>query len=139
MSFKWTEEKVLDAIEGARYAGQLAAERKLAELANAGPKWAITDDNTGNLVGTMLDVCGMANLRIKARGKFYLLAKKLSAGRRFSCGLHYYGGGRLNIFDSTMRQEMSVNVAACKAQAAYLAVECRMWNRCKCRKPHRLD
>ena len=122
MSFKWTEEKVLNAIQEARNAGKLAADRKLAELQGAGPKWAVTNEN-GSLAGTMLDVCGFANLRIKARGKFYLLAKKLGAGNRFSCGRHYYGGGRLNIFDSTMRQEMSVNVAACKAQAAYLTVQ----------------
>ena len=121
MKIKWTEAKVLEVMNGARFAGKIAADAKLAQLVGAGPKWSITDDNTGKSVGTMLDVCGFANLKIPARGKFYTLAKKLGAGNRFSCGRHYYGGGRLNIFDSTMRQEMSVNVAACKAQAAYLA------------------
>ena len=119
----WTETKVLNAINGARNAGMYAAEAKLAELASKGPKWAVKNGD-GSIAGTMLDVCGFANLKIKARGKFYTLAKKLGAGNRFSCGLAYGGGGRLNIFDSTMRQEMSVNVAACKAQSAYLAVEC---------------
>jgi len=119
MTVKWTEEKVLNAIQEARNAGYNAAQLKLTELVAAGPAWAVTNGD-GSIAGTMLDVCGMANLKIKARGKFYLLAKKLSAGNRHSCGRHYYGGGRLNIFDSTMRQELSVNKAACKAQSEYL-------------------
>jgi len=117
---KWTEEKVLEVIKEARNAGHFAAQKKLNELRRVGPKFAVTDN--GRVVDTMLDVCGFANLKINARGKFYLLAKKLSnnMSNRFSCGRAYYGGGHLNIFDSAMRQEMSVNVAACKGQQVVL-------------------
>ena len=123
MASKWTEELVLSVINEARLAGKVCAEAKLAELTRAGPAFMIKDDmNKDKVVGALLDVCGNAVLKIRARGKFYLLAKKLSVdrSRRFHCTRGYYGGGRLNIFDSTMRQEMSVNVAACKGQQRVL-------------------
>ncbi len=120
---KWTEAKVLDVIKEARARGAEHASNCLEELENAGPKFRVIDEHANKTVGTLLDVCGFANLKIKARGKFYLLAKKIAADRslRFTCGRGYYGGGRLNIFDSTFRQEMSVNTAACKGQAEVLS------------------
>lgn len=120
---KWTNELVLGVIGEARKAGRDAAQQKLEELQNKGPKYAVKDRN--KTVGQMLDVCGFANLKIAARGKFFQLAKRLSAATvagsiRFHCVVGYYGGGSLSIFDSTFRQEMSVNIAACVAQAKVL-------------------
>jgi len=117
---KWTHAKVLSVISEARQAGEIAATEQLEKLQSAGPQWAVTDGS--KVVGQMLDVCGFASLRIKARGKFYLLAKRMTLQRqyRFLCGKAYYGGGRLSIFDSSMRQEMSINVAAARAHAEIL-------------------
>jgi hypothetical protein len=117
---KWTQDKVLSVIGEARNAGYDAAVHKLFELRQAGPKYNVISGDT--VVGQLLDPCGMAWLKIPARGKFYILAKALSQhpAFRFSCRRGYYGGGELNIFDSTMRQEMAVNVAAAKAQAEIL-------------------
>lgn len=126
---KWTEQRVLSVIAEARKAGRIFATRKLAELQAAGPKYAVCDESQNDkVVGTMLDVCGFANLKISARGKFFQLAKRLSQRRspagtmfRFYCEVSYGGGGWLSIYDSTNRQEMSVNVAACKGHAQVLA------------------
>ena len=118
---KWAEETVIEVIKEAREAGRIAAENKLGELTNAGPKWAVTSRST--VVGTLLDVCGFATMKISARGKFFQLAKKLSQERqyRFYCRNAYGGGGGLSIFDSTNRQEMSVNRVAAEAHAGILA------------------
>lgn len=126
MAVKWTRNLVLSVIHEARKAGQIEAERKLAELLGNGAKYNVTDGE--KLVGKMLDVCGFASLKISARGKFFQLAKKLSDEEniglhncwRFSCVNAYRGGGALSIFDSTFRQEMSVNIAACVGQAKVL-------------------
>jgi len=118
---KWTEESVLAVIAEARKLGAEFAAKKLAELQRNGPQYEVTSGST--TVGTLLDVCGSAHLKISARGKFYQIAKKLSADKgiyRFLCDRAYHGGGMLCIFDSTMRQEMSVNVAACKGQQSIL-------------------
>jgi len=120
---KWDEKKVLDVIQEAREAGKISAENKLSELTGQGPKWNVINDSNKKVVGQMLDVCGFAHLKISARGKFYLLAKKLSKDRqyRFHCDRDsYYGGGWLSIYDSIHRQEISVNIAACKGQAEVL-------------------
>ncbi len=126
---KWTEQKVLDVIDEVRKVGSIFAARRLAELKTAGPKWAVCDENrNGKVVDTMLDVCGFANLKISARGKFFQLAKRLSSEvdaatghqRRFYCEVAYRGGGWLSVYDSTNRQEMSVNVAACKGHQQVL-------------------
>ena len=123
---RWTKDKVLSVIKEARRAGKIAAQAKLAELQKAGPQWAVVNDTNfggdGKCVGTMLDVCGSACFRILARGKFYLLAKKLSEdnANRIYCTRGYYGGGTLSIFDCTMRQELTVNTAAYKAMAEIL-------------------
>jgi len=118
---KWTERKVLEVIAEARKAGQVTADEKLAKLQGKGPRFAVCEGD--EVVGTMLDVCGFANLKISARGKFFQLAKKLAVNpsARFFCVNGYYGGGSLSIFDSTCRQEMSVNIAACNGQAKVLA------------------
>ena len=118
---KWTDEKVLSVIDEARLAGAVSARAKLVELIQAGAKWSITDQNDKE-IGRMLDVCGFAHLSIKAVGSFYLIAKHLSVKRtmRFTCDLAHGGGGWLSIYDSTNRQEMSVNKAACKGQAEVL-------------------
>lgn len=127
---KWTEQKVLDVIDEARKIGSIFAARRLAELQAAGPKYVVNDKNQNNkVVGTMLDVCGFANLQISARGKFFQLAKRLSLEidvvtgrqRRFYCEVAYRGGGWLSIYDSTNRQEMSVNIVACKGHQQVLA------------------
>ncbi len=129
VKIKWTEQKVLDVIDEARKVGSIFAALRLAELKTAGPKWAVCDDNrNGAVVDTMLDVCGFANLQISARGKFFQLAKRLSSEvvattghqRRFYCEVAYRGGGWLSVYDSTNRQEMSVNVAACKGHQQVL-------------------
>jgi len=118
---QWTEEKVLEVIEEARDTGIEFARNKLADLQSCGPKYAVMDDGTAKCVGTMLDVCGFANLNIPAKGKFYILCKKLTTeGHGFRCSRGYYGGGRLSIYGSSVRQEMSVNVAACQGQASVL-------------------
>ena len=119
---KWTNEKVLKVIDEARKLGRITAADKLTELFNARPKYSIHDENRNNRVGTMLDVCGFANINISARGKFFQLAKKLSAAgeHRFYCVVGYRGGGTLSIFGSSNRQEMSVNKAACVGQARVL-------------------
>ena len=120
---KWTKGKVLRVIRQARRAGEQAADKKVVELEAAGPKYAVCDATAGDrVVGTLLDACGGAHLQISARGKFYLLAKELSKvlTNRFFCRRAYGGGGTLTIFDSTSRQEISVNAAAAKAQAAVL-------------------
>lgn len=132
MSVKWTPQLVASVISEARKAGIAAAEYKLDSLQNAGPRWEVKDGE--QIVGTMLDVCGFANLTIKARGKFYLLAKKLSENPvvRIHCCKAYNGGGSLSIFDSTIRQEMSVNIAACEGQAVVLrayGIECGISSR----------
>lgn len=119
---QWTKEKVKEVIIECRNAGQEAAKAKLQELSGQGPKFAVTDRE--KLVGTMLDVCGFAHLSISARGKFYLLAKKLSKdlSLRFHCDHDSYnGGGWFSIYDMTMRQEMSINVAAYRAVNSVLA------------------
>lgn len=120
MAVKWTENLVLSVIDEARKAGSITANQKLAELQEQGARYAVVDGE--KVVGKMLDVCGFANLKISARGKFYLLAKKLSNDpqQRLHCGRAYYGGGSLSIFDSTFCQEMSVNIAACQGQAKVL-------------------
>ena len=121
IKMKWTEDKVKTVIQEAREAGRIAALEKLQELQKQGPQFAVTSGPT--VVGTLLDVCGFASLKISARGKFYLLAKKLAKHHcfRFMCDRAYYGGGHLCIFDSTMRQELSINKAACQGQAEVLA------------------
>lgn len=124
----------LALIQGAREAGAKAAEEKLAALQAAGPAWKVVENAPGDVfhdparptrtVGTLLDVCGFANLRIAARGWFYLTAKRLTQqgtdNYRFVAGTSYHGGGRLAIFDMTFRQELSVNEAANQAAADYL-------------------
>ena len=117
---KWTEQLVYAIIAEARKAGFITANQKLTELQGNELQFAVKEGK--RTVGTMFDVCGRADLKISARGKFYLLARKLSADpqQRFMCGKAYYGGGCLSIFDSTMRQEMSVNIAACQGQAEVL-------------------
>ncbi len=75
---KWDNHKVLDVIHEARNVGCIAAQKKLDELKSAGAKYALIDDVTNKIVDIMLDVCGFAHLKISARGKFYLLARKLS-------------------------------------------------------------
>jgi len=120
---KWTNEKVLKVIDEARKLGRVTAADKLTELQNAGPKYSAHDENRNNrCVGTMLDVCGFASIRISARGKFFQLAKKLAAtgNYRFYCVVDYQGGGSLSIYDSSHRQEMSINKAACVGQARVL-------------------
>jgi len=113
---EWTESKVLEVIRECREEGSLYAQKQLAKLRGEGPKWAVVNEATDKVVNTMLDVCGFAHLSIKARGKFYQLAKKISQREhwyRFNCGHDSYnGGGRLSIYDMSMRQEMSVNVAS---------------------------
>jgi len=125
---KWTEAKVLEVVSEARQAGAVAAQKKMEELTAAGPRFTVHNSdlagNQGPAIGTLLDVCGWASLRIKARGKFYLLAKKISirGQYRFYCRRDdYSGGGMLSIYDSSMRQEMSINIAAARAHADVLA------------------
>lgn len=125
---RWTESKVKAVIREARIAGGKAADIMLGKLQEQGPKFAVVNDpeygGDGKIAGVMLDVCGMATMRILARGKFYLLCKKLSENDkslRFLCQRGYYGGGRLSIFDMTGRQELSVNETAYRAAAEVLA------------------
>lgn len=123
---KWNPQKVVDVIKEAREAGCIAAQEKLKELQSHGPKYVVTDETDDSKpIDTMLDVCGFAHLVISARGKFYLLAKKISKENRnyrFHCDRDsYMGGGWLSIYDSTFRQEMSVNIAACRGQKEILA------------------
>lgn len=131
----WTEAKVLEVIQEAREEGRRHAQMKLSALQQQGPKYRVFNESEPEkTIDTMLDLCGFATLKISARGKFYLLAKKLSDDRslRFSCCCGYYGGGRLNIFDSSFRQEMSVNIAACEGQKKVLAqygIEARIESR----------
>ena len=128
LSVKWGDAKVLRVIEEARRLGKIAAADKLAELQKAGPKWAVCTEThpfsskADKVVGTMLDVCGFANINISARGKFFQIAKKLSktGSHRFYCTVAYRGGGHLSIYDSSHRQEMSVNKATCVGQAKVL-------------------
>ena len=122
MSIKWDKQKVADVIQEAREVGAACAREKLRELQGAGPQFEVTDGN-GVCQGQLLDVCGFATIKIPARGGFYTHAKALSEFHqyRMSCGRAYGGGGRLSIFDSTMRQEMSVNKAACVGQLSVLA------------------
>lgn len=134
MKQKWTEQKVLAVIAEARLAGKEAALTKLQELRKNGPQYTIT--NGGDKpIDTMLDLCGFASLKIKAKGNFYLIAKRLSKdnmAHRHFCRRDYYGGGRLSIFDSSMRQEISVNIAACEGQAKVLEsydIECSITSR----------
>lgn len=131
---KWTEELVLKVVEECREAGRIAAKLKLYELQNAGPKHQVMDGS--RCVGTMLDVCGFANVHLtSARGKFFQLAKKLSKERkelRFHCDNQYHGGGWFSVYDTSMRQEMSVNVASCQAIAIVLygyGIEARVESR----------
>lgn len=78
---KWTEQLVLEVIENAHRLGKIAAADKLAELQKAGPKWAVCQETAPfsgkveKVVDTMLDVCGFANIRISARGKFSKLPR----------------------------------------------------------------
>jgi len=125
---KWTEKLVIEVVDRCRIAGKAAAAAKLAELVKAGPKYAVYNSDLtgrqGSCVGVLLDNCGFANLGISARGKFFQLAKKLSQDRpelRFFCTNSYYGGGHFSVFDTTMRQEVSVNAAACKAMVPILS------------------
>ena len=132
MAVKWTNDLVESVIHEARKAGQIMAEAKLAELTENGAAFAVRDGN--KIVGTMLDICGFAHLKISARSKFFQLAKKISAETRarFHCSNGYYGGGLLSIFDSTFRQEISVNVAACVGQAKILeayGIKCEIQSR----------
>lgn len=131
-TIKWTQPMVLALIEEARKAGRIAAERKLQELQNAGPQWAVKDGQ--RTVGTLLDVCGSAWLKISARGKFFQIAKRISneCGSRIYCVNGYYGGGELSIFDSTHRQELSICRAACEGHAQVLrdyGIECSVRSR----------
>lgn len=120
---KWTDKLVLQVVRECREAGTKAAAKKLAELQGKGPQYCVTSGH--RVVGTMLDVCGFANLRISARGKFFQLAKKLSESRtpnyRFYCTNAYQGGGLFDVFDTTNRQEMSVNAASCAAMIPILS------------------
>lgn len=130
---KWTDELVLGLIGEARAAGQKTAAAKLESLQNAGPQFVVKDGS--RTVGTMLDCCGNAHLKISARGKFFQIAKRLSKDNfriRFLANNGYRGGGELAIFDSTNRQEMSVNIAACQGQAQILkayGIECTISSR----------
>lgn len=130
---KWTDELVLGLIGEARIAGQKTANEKLQELQGAGPQFVVKDGS--QTVGIMLDCCGNAHLKISARGKFFQIAKKLSQDNfhiRFLCNNGYRGGGELAIFDSTNRQEMLVNIAACQGQAQILkayGIDCNITSR----------
>lgn len=135
---KWTNEKVLKVLKQAQQRGREKAQEKLAELVQRGPVFAVVENSPKDgifydptkptrTIDTMLDVCGFANNRIKAKGSFYLIAKRLAGERaydgngiRFMCGRGYYGGGSLSIFDMTFRQEMSVNEAAADGVAEVL-------------------
>lgn len=124
IKIKWTDQKVLDVIAEARKVGSITAAGKLAELQAAGPKYEVFDEmQNSKVINTMLDVCGFANLKISARGKFFQVAKKLSdlCKGRFYCTNRYNGGGHLSIYDSTNRQEMPVTIAACKGHQQVLA------------------
>jgi len=131
MTVKWTNQLVNAVITEARKAGWVAAQQKLQDLQDRGAQFAVIDGE--QIAGTILDVCGFANLKISARGKFFQLAKqncKISA--RFFCVNDYRGGGVLSIFDSTHRQEMSVNIAACQGQAKVLegyGITCQIQSR----------
>lgn len=118
---KWSNETVLEVIEEARLAGAKEAAAQLELLRKNGPKYEVVSES-GKAIDTMLDVCGFAYLKISARGKFYSIAKKLSAGnkQRFICCHSYNGGGYLNIFDCTHRQELSVNRAAMRGASRIL-------------------
>jgi hypothetical protein len=133
---KWTDELVLQVISECRQAGQLAAKQQLERLQASGPAFNVVDDMQPNkpIVGQLLDVCGGAWLKISARGKFFKIAKRLSAddNYRFWCRVGLYPkGGSLSIFDCSMRQEMSVNIAANKAMKDVLAkydIEARVYS-----------
>ena len=125
---KWTKDSVIEVIRMARDAGVFAATRRLVALQAQGPAFTVhntdAEGNTGPPIDTMLDVCGFAHLAISARGKFFQIAKRIcqeDRTLRFYCTNAYRGGGHLSIYDSTIRQEMSVNAAACKGQATILA------------------
>jgi hypothetical protein len=118
----FTEDSVIAIIKEAREAGRIAAQKQLETLMKAGPQWNVVDGFTGNLAGQMLDVCGGAWINIDAKQSFYRAASKMTKEHsniqrwRFHCGRAYRGGGMISIYDSSSRQEMSINESVAKAQ-----------------------
>lgn len=117
---KWTEQMVKDVVLECRAAGKAAGAAQLAKLQGHGPVWAVKSGD--KVVGTMLDVCGFASIKLNARQGFYRVAKKVAEDNslRFSCGKAYPSGGRFAVYDMSRRQEMSVNEAAASACAEVL-------------------
>lgn len=122
-------DELLNIIREAREAGIEAAAKKLEELQSHEPKWAVKDENSGKLVGLMLDVCGSAHIYFNNRRsrfwrdllRLYKWLEKTGYDREvriFVADGKY--GGWMSIFDMTGRQEISVNEAAHKAAAEVL-------------------
>ncbi len=102
----------------------LAGTNRLNELKSRGPAYTVHDElNDNKCVGTMLDVCGGASISLDGRSKLVKLIKKnipfmnneWSGNNR--SWIMYKGvlDYKLIIITSLCRQEMSVNVAECKA------------------------
>jgi len=109
---------------------------RLAELEKAGPRWAVTDGQTGQVVGTMTDLCGFAHIEFGgntplAKALKMLLPKgerslKGGNGREspwsqsaWYVGESYPTGFYLG-FRGNCRQEMSVAETGMKAALAVL-------------------
>ena len=120
---RWDTCKMLTLLSECRKAGLEEVDKQMAKLVAAGPRYEVVD-GVGKSYGTMLDVCGFAHLHIAAKGKFYLLAKKMSNENRqmrFHCDKEYGGGAWFSVYDISHRQEMSVNVAAMRGVQTVLA------------------
>jgi hypothetical protein len=109
---------------------------RLAELEKAGPKWAVKDGQTGQIVGTMTDVCGFAHIEFGGKTPLATALKTLlprgtrslkdGNGREspwnnlpWYVGEGYPTGFYLG-FRGNLRQEMSVAEAGMNAALAVL-------------------
>jgi hypothetical protein len=122
----------------------LAGTNRLNELKRRGPAYTVHDElNDNKCVGTLLDVCGAANLSLKGTSKLVRLIKKnipfnslhnewSSSGRQW---VMYKGcnGYKMIIITSLHRQEMSVNYEECNAAVktlndnGYDGIEVNSW------------
>lgn len=125
---------IADVMAQSLDAANKAVSSKLTELQNAGPKFAvynadlITGKPQGRCQGTMLDVCGFANITMSGTCKLVRELKKIGSkcndnkyvGNGWFLIKSVYKGYSLGFRTNMLRQELSVNEAAMYAAADVL-------------------
>lgn len=124
MKSKFSEEQyVINAVANATVAANIAGEEWLKE--HQSPAFEVVDHFTGRRVGTMLDICGNAHVKVAdKRSKFYKILRRLNmvdSQTGVVSIIHRFRG----------RQEYGLQVAAAHAAYNYLTeagYSCKIWS-----------